>query len=147
MNWIWVFLSFRGRLSPERYQKASSILFWVCFVPVWFSMMWRPQPTPDRFYLVIRLALFACNLGAIWPWLALTSKRLNDSGRSILLAIPVAIAMPLAAALGLAIIDGGAFGPPDAVLRFGAAGMGLLLLVIFFLLQSKIGKFPAAENA
>ena len=137
MDWKWMFFSFRGRLGAERFERVLSNLIWVCFLPGTFSLLWRPDPPPDTFYMIIHLALLACFLAAIWPVLALAIKRLNDSERSVLLAIPAALALPLGEALVVA-GDCGVIGPPPS---YVAKGIALLLLGVFALLEVKIAAF------
>lgn len=87
MSWIWVFLSFRGRLDAKRYEIACRILSMVCFLPA----------------LVLcgsdhKVRITAVFLPAIWPFLALAIKRLRDSERSAMFALLVMVSWLLAGA-------------------------------------------------
>ena len=100
MNWIWVFLSFRGRLSPKQFSRASSVLL-VSYAIVW--VLSSATGEGDKFHY---LACLALGLATIWPWLAVCIKRLHDSEPTVLLAIPVALLWTLVAAWFLALESG-----------------------------------------
>jgi uncharacterized membrane protein YhaH (DUF805 family) len=140
MNWSWVYLNLRGRLSPKRFKSATSMLFPVTYIPTMFSYLGylgRPDSIPTGYWLIIRTALLVCCLAAIWPWLAVTIKRLHDSERSTLLAIP-ALALPLAMVLVLTYDDLGGIARP---IPYPVVGTVLLLLGCQIVLQAIIGKF------
>ena len=87
MNWTWVFLGFRGRLSPKQFSRASSILV-LGYAIVWVLSSMTGEG--DKFE---NLACLAFCLATIWPVLAVCIKRLHDGERTVLLAIPVALIM------------------------------------------------------
>ena len=136
-----VFLSFRGRLSADRYKSAASALDRLCFTPIAFSLLWRPHPTPNAYWLIIRGILLALYLAAIWPWLAVTIKRLHDSEGSILLAIATALSLPLATMVVLAYDLG--IGRP---MSYPAIGVVLLLYTAQVLLAQVIGRRPSVPG-
>jgi uncharacterized membrane protein YhaH (DUF805 family) len=132
MNWIWVLLSFRGRLSPKRFNRASSVLVF-SYLAVWNL---TPSSTTSEGYKFNDLALFAFCLATIWPWLAVSIKRLHDSERTVLLAVPFALVWPLLPVWKLA-VDSGAIVMPWPY----AFAIGLTILAALALSVEKIGKF------
>jgi uncharacterized membrane protein YhaH (DUF805 family) len=128
MNWKWVFLSFRGRLSQKQFSRASSVLL-VSYGIVW--LLGSMAGEGDRFHY---LACLAFCLATIWPVLAVCIKRLHDSERTVLLAVPVALLWPLLPGLWLA-LDSGAIQSPYAV------GIWLIILVALALSGAKIETF------
>jgi uncharacterized membrane protein YhaH (DUF805 family) len=132
MNWIWVFLSFRGRLSPKQFSRASSVLV-VSFVIAW--VLGSMTGEGDKFENLVCLAY--C-LATIWPVLAVCIKRLHDSERTVLLAIPVALLWPLVPAWWLA-VDSGAIVIPSLY----AIGIWLTILAALVLSADKIEKFSS----
>jgi len=130
MNWKWVLLSSRGRLSPKQFSRASSVLV-LGYVVVWVlgSMM----GAGDR---VENLAGLAYCLATIWPVLAACIKRLHDGERTVLLAIPVALLWPLTPAWWLA-VDSGAIAIPTLY----AEGIWLAILAALIVSADKIEKF------
>jgi uncharacterized membrane protein YhaH (DUF805 family) len=129
MNWKWVFLSFRGRLSPKQFSRASSVLV-VGYAIVW--VLGSMTGEGDKFE---NLACLAFCLATIWPVLAVCIKRLHDSERTVLLAIPVALLWPLTQAWWLA-VDGGATAIPSPY----AVGIWLAILAGLVLSADKIEK-------
>jgi len=142
MDWASVFLAFRGRLSSSRFRQGTSILDRLCYIPIAFSLLWRPDPTPNEYWLVIHVAILVLELAAIWPWLAITTKRLHDSERSILLAIPIALTLPLVMVFVIA-YDLDVIAPP---MFYPAIGVAVLLITGQILLESKIGNFPGISG-
>ncbi len=130
MNWVWVFLSFRGRLSAKQFGRASSVLF-VSYGIVWVVSSMTGDG--DKFHYLV---CFAFCLLTIWPWLAISIKRLHDSERTVLLAIPVALLWPLMPAWWLA-VDSGAIAIPSPY----AVGIWLTILAALALSGGIIEKF------
>jgi uncharacterized membrane protein YhaH (DUF805 family) len=130
MNWTWVFPSFRGRLSSKQFSRASSVLV-LGYVIVW--VLSSMTGGGDEFHY---LACLAFCLATIWPLLAVCIKRLHDSERTILLAIPVALLWPLTPAWWLA-VDSGAIVIPSPY----AVGIWLIILAALVLSADKIEKF------
>jgi uncharacterized membrane protein YhaH (DUF805 family) len=128
MNWIWVFLSFRGRLDAKRYEMACRILSIVCFLPA--LVLYGSDH---------KIRITAVFLPAIWPLLALAIKRLRDSGRSAVFALLVMVSWLLAGASLLV----GAFEVISGLTAFAACGFSI---GIFYMLQDRLGKFPRAAN-
>jgi uncharacterized membrane protein YhaH (DUF805 family) len=128
MSWIRIFLSFGGRLDREQYVEAFQILSFACWLPA-IPLYWSN--------VTVRIA--AVFLPAIWPWLALSIKRLRDSGRSALLAVPLMSAWLLA---GACLLAGNIklIGPLTTIATFAVAITG------FCLLQEKIGKLPSRQR-
>jgi uncharacterized membrane protein YhaH (DUF805 family) len=100
MNWLWVLLSFRGRLSPKQFSRAS----WVLFVS--YGIVWVLSSTTGKGDTFHYLACLAFCLATIWPLLAVCIKRLHDSERTVLLTIPVALLWLLLPAWWLTIDSG-----------------------------------------
>ena len=102
MNWMWVFASFRGRIGPRCFKRASTGLLAVCFMPSSYVLLFGIRTREG--WMVQHIAFLALGLAAIWPWLALIIKRLQDqdSTRPMPLAIAGALTLPLAAVLMLA---------------------------------------------
>jgi uncharacterized membrane protein YhaH (DUF805 family) len=130
MNWGWVFLSFRGRLSRKQFSRASSALF-VSYAIVWILS----SVTGERDMFHYGACLAFC-LATIWPVLAVCSKRLHDSERTVLLAVPVALLWPLVPGWWLA-VDSGAIEIPIPY----AMGIWLTILAALALSGSKIETF------
>jgi uncharacterized membrane protein YhaH (DUF805 family) len=128
MSWIWVFLSFRGRLDAKRYEMACCILSVVCFLPA--LILYRSDH---------KVRITAVFLPAIWPVLALAIKRLRDSERSAMFALLVMVSWLLAGASLLA----GAFEVIGGLTAFAACA---LAIGIFYLLQDRLSKFPRVAN-
>jgi uncharacterized membrane protein YhaH (DUF805 family) len=132
MKWTWVFLSFRGRLSPKQFSRASSIL------ALSYGIFWVLSSMLGEGDKVRYLACLVFSLATIWPWLAVCIKRLHDSERTILLAIPIALLWPLLPAWWLA-IDSGAIeiSSPYAV------GIWLTIVAALALPGAMIEKFSS----
>src|ERR1700722_12821193 len=135
MNWIGGFLSFRGRLSAKQFSRASSILL------VSYAIVWVVSSTTGVGDKLHYLACLAFCLATIWPWLAISIKRLHDSERTVLFAIPVALLWPLLPAWWLA-VDSGAIAIPSPY----AAGIWLILLAALVVAVDKIEKFSGAAG-
>jgi uncharacterized membrane protein YhaH (DUF805 family) len=134
MNWKWVFLSFRGRLSRKQFDRASSVLL-VSYGIVWVlgSMTGEGDKFPYR-------ACLAFCLATIWPLLAVSIKRLHDGERTVLLAIPVALLWPLVPGWWLA-ADSGATVIPTVIPSPYAVGIWLTILAALALSADNIGRF------
>jgi len=130
MNWGWVFLSFRGRLSPKQFSRASSVLF------VSYGIFWVLSSMTGEGDTIHYLACLAFCLATIWPLLAISIKRLHDSERTVLLAIPVALLWLLLPGWWLA-VDSGAIVIPSPY----AVGIWLTILAALVLSGGRIEKF------
>jgi uncharacterized membrane protein YhaH (DUF805 family) len=130
MTWIWVFLSFRGRLSAKRFRKAGRILAPICLLPIWYGLLVGFSTREG--WIVNRLLQLAFILAAIWPMLALTIKRLNDSDREqpILFGVLATLALPGAFALGIA-VETGVIGPPASCAIWSIVGALAIVALIF----------------
>ncbi len=159
MNWKWVFLSFRGRLSPKQFSRASSILL-VSYLIVWDLSLstgetfwsrardfyshvidWDLSPTTGGLDKVNDLACLAFGLATIWPLLAVCIKRLHDSERTVLFAIPVALSWLLLPAWWL-IVDSGAIVIPSPYAAIISA-----IILVALVLSVEIHKFGGAAGA
>jgi uncharacterized membrane protein YhaH (DUF805 family) len=130
MNWTWVFLSSRGRLSSKQFSRASSVLL-LGYVIVW--ILGSMTGGGDR---IEKLACLVFCLATIWPVLAVCIKRLHDGERTILFAIPVALLWPLTPGWWLA-VDSGAITIPSPY----AVVIWLTILAALILSADKIEKF------
>jgi uncharacterized membrane protein YhaH (DUF805 family) len=130
MNWGWVFLSFRGRLSPKQFSRAS----WVLLVS--YGIAWVLSSTTGEGDTFHYLACLAFCLATIWPLLAVSIKRLHDSERTVLLAIPLALFWLLLPGWWLA-VDSGAIVIPSPY----AVGIWLTIVAALTLSGDRIEKF------
>jgi uncharacterized membrane protein YhaH (DUF805 family) len=140
-NRKYVFLSFRGRLSAEPFKSAAAALDRICYIPVSFSLLWRPDPTPKVYWLIIHGTLLALYLAAIWPWLAVTIKRLHDSEGPVLLAFATALSLPLA--MTVLLTHDPRLGRP---ISYPAIGVVLLLFTAQVLLVRVIARRPSVPG-
>jgi uncharacterized membrane protein YhaH (DUF805 family) len=92
----------------------------------------------DRFHY---LACLVFCLATVWPVLAICIKRLHDSERTVLLAIPVALLWPLLPGWRLA-VDSGAIAIPSPY----AVGIWLTILAALCLSGGKIEKFSGTAG-
>src|SRR5450631_3881384 len=132
MNWKWVFLSFRGRLSPKRFSRALSVLAGSYVIVYVLSSL------TGEGYKFENLACLTFCLATTWPGLAVCIKRLHDSERTVLLAIPAALLWPLVPAWRLA-VDSGAIEIPSLY----AVGIWLTILAALALSVDRIEKFSS----
>jgi uncharacterized membrane protein YhaH (DUF805 family) len=138
MYWSWLYLSLRGRLSPKSFAKGFGALFFVGLVVSQLTPTQRLVGYPLNHWAALAYALVA-----VWPWLAVTVKRLHDSGRSIALVIPAVVVLPAAEAAALA----SDYGALDELPTYIGGTVGVLIFCAWGLLMWCIYRFPSSPVA
>lgn len=134
----WLYISLRGRLPPKSFADGLWRLLFI--IPAVGSL------TPSRYsvgYPLNKWAVLAYEVAAAWFLFALTVKRLHDSGRSLTLAVPAAVALPFAEAAALAAEYGALDIVPAAVSSLPA----ILIFCGWAWLMWQIYRLPSSSDA
>jgi len=138
MTKSWLYLSLHGRLSAKSFREG--------FKPLAFIGVTVLAFTPTRItigYPLDHWAGLAYSLAAVWPWFALTAKRLHDNGRSLALALPAIAGLPAAEAARLA---HDYYGVPTVIpVTIGGFASGLTLCA-WCLLMWRIYRLPGSPG-
>jgi uncharacterized membrane protein YhaH (DUF805 family) len=77
-QFIWLFFSLRGRISPAVYFLAGLLVFIAQAFPLYRFTLVPPESAPAQGWALVLLATL---LVSVWVNLALTAKRLHDFGK------------------------------------------------------------------
>jgi uncharacterized membrane protein YhaH (DUF805 family) len=77
-QFIWLFFSLRGRISPAVYFLAGLLVFIAQAFPLYRFTLVPPESAAAQGWA---MALLATLLVSVWANLALTAKRLHDFGK------------------------------------------------------------------
>ena len=136
MKLLWLLFSFRGRLDA-----AGFTPWWALYaVPVFFAGF--PEGTTSSGYLIRGELALGYFLLTLVPVAAITTKRLRDAGRPLLLALPACLATPIATIVLLA-VQHEDIRPP---LAFAAAALALALIAGWVFLMESLRRAPSVRR-